>query len=145
MVGHMGVTDSRGVAYDFAGPYAIGVDDLAFGKPVRYLQLDPERATRGRAGGKTAAEAWDAAVDAASEEYSGRMHNIVADNCHNHVAHALNALGYDGRTNWGMVSLALWVMTSGRYITTGRAIGHLAPFALVVVVVLALGLTVGRR
>jgi hypothetical protein len=30
-IGHMGICDSRGVAYDFAGPYTIGVDELAFG------------------------------------------------------------------------------------------------------------------
>ena len=38
-IGHMGIADSRGVIYDFAGPYSIGVDDMAFGKPVRYLQV----------------------------------------------------------------------------------------------------------
>lgn len=40
-IGHMGITDSRGVCYDFAGPYSIGVDDLAFGKPVIYIPVRP--------------------------------------------------------------------------------------------------------
>jgi hypothetical protein len=38
-VGHMGICDSRGVIHDFAGPYFIGVDDMAFGEPTRYLPL----------------------------------------------------------------------------------------------------------
>lgn len=28
-----------GVIYDFAGPYTIGVDDFAFGRVTRYLQV----------------------------------------------------------------------------------------------------------
>ena len=42
VVGHMGITDSRGVIYDFAGPYHIGEGCMAFGAPTRYLQLDPK-------------------------------------------------------------------------------------------------------
>ena len=43
-VGHMGIADSRGVIYDFAGPYTIGEDNMAFGKPTRYIILDPSKA-----------------------------------------------------------------------------------------------------
>lgn len=56
----MGIADSRGVIYDFAGPYTIGVDDMAFGRPTRYLQLDPARCSD---------EHWDEAVARASEIY----------------------------------------------------------------------------
>ena len=63
-----------GVVYDFAGPYHIGVDDLAFGTAMRYLQLDPAKARR--RDGQTAQEAWDAAVDAGCDVYCTRMHNI---------------------------------------------------------------------
>merc|ERR1719214_248219 len=41
-VGHMGVADSQGVIYDFAGPFRIGKEYMAFGSPTRYLQLNPE-------------------------------------------------------------------------------------------------------
>ena len=80
-VGHLGVTDSRGVCYDFAGPYSIGVDDLAFGRPMIVVPLDPERATARRPGGKSPQEAWDAAVDAGNDVYCQRMHNIFCDKC----------------------------------------------------------------
>lgn len=56
----MGIADSRGIIYDFAGPYTIGEDNMAFGNPTRYLRLDPGRCT---------AEHWDEAVAAASETY----------------------------------------------------------------------------
>ena len=41
MVGHMGICDSRGYIWDFAGPYTIGRDNMAFGNPTRYIKLDP--------------------------------------------------------------------------------------------------------
>jgi transmembrane protein 222 len=44
-VGHMGICDSRGICFDFTG--AIGVDDLAFGSPTRYIVLDPKKTSGG--------------------------------------------------------------------------------------------------
>lgn len=72
-IGHMGIADSRGVIYDFAGPYTIGEDNMAFGKPVRYITLDPSRAN---GEGSSGAAAFDAAVARGSRDYSKRMHNL---------------------------------------------------------------------
>jgi hypothetical protein len=74
-VGHLGICDSRGVAYDFAGPYSIGVDDLSFGQATRYLVLDPNLVTR--PAGLSAAAAWDAGIDAGNDVYCRRMHNLI--------------------------------------------------------------------
>jgi transmembrane protein 222 len=41
-IGHTGIADSQGVIHDFAGPYHIGVGNMAFGAPTRYIQLNPE-------------------------------------------------------------------------------------------------------
>lgn len=70
----MGIADSRGVIYDFAGPFTIGEDHMAFGKPTRYLQLDP---------GRCSGEQWDEAVAHASDVYrygmpiDGRLRTYV--------------------------------------------------------------------
>lgn len=58
--GHMGIADSRGVIYDFAGPYTIGEDHMAFGRPTRYLPLDP---------GRCKGEQWDESVAHSCETY----------------------------------------------------------------------------
>lgn len=73
-VGHMGICDSRGVVYDFAGPYAIGIDGMAFGKPARVLTLDP--ALTRKDDGRSAVEVWDGGVDAGCDVYCHRMHNL---------------------------------------------------------------------
>ncbi|OQR71650.1 transmembrane protein-like [Tropilaelaps mercedesae] len=38
---------------------------------------------------------WDEAVTRAAETYRGRPHNLFCDNCHSHVATALNQCAYD--------------------------------------------------
>ena len=62
-----GIAYSNGVIRDFAGPYYVSEDNLAFGKTTRYVQLDPTHIS-----GKQ----WDTAVKEASDEYNGRMHNL---------------------------------------------------------------------
>ena len=39
-IGHAGICTSEGVIYDFAGPYYVSVDDMAFGNPTKYIYLD---------------------------------------------------------------------------------------------------------
>ena len=64
------------------------MDDFAFGKTYKYLQLDialedyPE---------------WNRAVAKADTVYKRRMHNLCCDNCHSHVACALNEFKYKGK------------------------------------------------
>lgn len=62
----MGICMSSGVIRDFAGPYFVSEDLMAFGNPTKYWQMSPQRAVNGQAG-------WDAAVYEASEIYKKRM------------------------------------------------------------------------
>ena len=155
-IGHMGICDSRGAVYDFAGPYTIGVDEMAFSAPTRYLVLDPAAAApdarfreaalarAAAAGGAPlsatgeAAAVWDAAVDAGADAYCRRMHNICCDNCHHHVARTLNAMRFGGRDDWGQVRLAAWLFFHGKYTSAGGAVYTWAPFALLVVAIVLL-------
>ena len=170
-VGHMGICDSRGICLDFTG--GIGVEDLAFGTPTRYITLNPKHITNkalldkssgggigalamvrsalrnGSGGGgsgdegglslgdtevglgvgasddedsdsdtKNEAEAWDAAVLKASKMFETRLHCMVCGNdCHSHVAVALNLMGYGGFSWWNKVILAAWIFFGGRHTT----------------------------
>uniref|UniRef100_A0A5K3FR92 Transmembrane protein 222 n=1 Tax=Mesocestoides corti TaxID=53468 RepID=A0A5K3FR92_MESCO len=108
LIGHTGITNSKGLIYDFAGPYFISEDNMAFGWPTRYLQLDMDSV-----GG---AENWDRAVYEANTKYKGRMHNLFCDNCHSHVAYALNEMGYKGSTSWNMYSVGCLIGFRGRFL-----------------------------
>ena len=44
-IGHTGIGDSKGITHDFAGPYYISIDNLAFGETHYYTILDLEGVT----------------------------------------------------------------------------------------------------
>ena len=107
-IGHMGIATSEGVIRDFAGPYYVSEDNMAFGAPLKYWPLEPEL------GGGAAH--YDRAVAEASEIYKGRMHNLCCDNCHSHVATALDIMEYGGSSSWNMVSIAARMLFCGRFV-----------------------------
>lgn len=45
----VGVAMSNGVIRDFAGPYFVSEDNMAFGRPTRYLRLDVSKVRNGSA------------------------------------------------------------------------------------------------
>lgn len=65
------------------------------------------------------ASVWDEAIQEANCEYRGRMHNICCDNCHSHVAFALNKMGLKayGIQNWDMVKLCFLVFFRARFLS----------------------------
>ncbi|KAM9307335.1 uncharacterized protein tmem222b isoform 1-T1 [Pholidichthys leucotaenia] len=67
-IGHMGICTSTGIIRDFAGPYFVSEDNMAFGRPTKYWMLDVSKVYT------SGSNAWDTAVHDASEEYKHRMH-----------------------------------------------------------------------
>lgn len=104
---------------------------MAFGAPTRALCIPHEDAER-----------WDTAIREANEVYRGRMHNICCDNCHSHVACALNRMPVRafGIQNWDMVKLALLVFFKGRFLSTWAVVSQFGPFAVALCLILFLRL-----
>lgn len=124
-IGHMGIAMSSGVIRDFAGPYFVSEDNMAFGRPTRYLVLELSRIPNG------SALVWDDCVSKASVAYGTHMHNLFCDNCHSHVGMALNLMKYGGTSNWNMVRLASWMFFYGKYISFSRALKTWLPFSII--------------
>jgi transmembrane protein 222 len=128
-VGHLGIADSNGVASDFQGPYYVGdAGAMAFGPPTRALVVrgfedDPDH--------------WDGAIREANRVYRGRMHNICCDNCHSHVAFALNRAGAKahGVERWDMVKLAALLFFKGRFLSWGAVLYQFGPFVTIILIV----------
>jgi hypothetical protein len=120
-IGHMGIANSEGLIYDFAGPYYVSVDDFAFGRPTRYLQLDPSKARK----------PWDQCVEKSRRIYCNKMYNFFCDNCHNYVQTCLNDMEYEGRKNWGVVELGARLFFQGTHVNSWRAIKTYLPFFIV--------------
>merc|ERR1712238_54979 len=126
-----GISDSTGRSHDFQGPYYVGSDQsyplprMAFGYPTRYLQLQLPidnggewivAETRNKADTATISERWDEAIQEANGIYQQRMHNICCDNCHSHVAKALNIMEYKGRHDWDMIKLCFLLFCYGSFV-----------------------------
>ena len=106
---------------------------MAFGSPTRALFIPHEDA-----------EVWDTAIKEANEIYNGRMHNIFCDNCHSHVATALQRMNMRayGVENWNMVKLAFLVFFKGKFLSKSAVYAQFGPFLfLVLVIVLSTVLT----
>ncbi|XP_028936693.1 transmembrane protein 222 isoform X2 [Ornithorhynchus anatinus] len=139
IIGHMGICTSTGIIRDFAGPYFVSEDNMAFGKPAKYWKLDPNKVY------VSGPSAWDTAVHDASEEYKHHMHNLCCDNCHSHVALALNLMRYDNSARWNMVKLCLYCLLYGKYVSLGALVKTWLPFLLFLGVVLTVTLTLHLR
>eukprot|EP00930_Biecheleria_cincta_P008317 TRINITY_DN109734_c0_g1_i1.p1 TRINITY_DN109734_c0_g1~~TRINITY_DN109734_c0_g1_i1.p1 ORF type:complete len:206 (-),score=9.73 TRINITY_DN109734_c0_g1_i1:97-687(-) len=102
VIGHTMITDSKGTLYDFAGyiPRAgnsgvcrnVGI----FGPPVRMLQFRPHH----KASAEDFSSDWDAAVAVANKRFERQVHMGFINNCHSHVATALNALRHSQAPRW---------------------------------------------
>lgn len=127
IIGHMGICLSNGVIRDFAGPYVVGENNMAFGRPTKYWQLTPSKVNGG-------VQSWDHGVTEASEIYKGRMHNLFCDNCHSHVATALNIMNYNNSTSWNMVKLAFLTAIYSKYVSFAGFLKTWIPFCFIVAI-----------
>eukprot|EP00727_Mastigamoeba_balamuthi_P012786 m51a1_g813 hypothetical protein (177) ;mRNA; f:685027-685770 len=135
-VGHTGVVTNEGVIHDFAGPFYINRsrDRTGFGRVTKYWMLDP-MAVRSRGAARTELEAWDTAVVQSSEAFEKTIHNLVCNNCHHHASDVLNRVEYDGRSNWGCVTLVLALALHSHYVSWGRLAQTWLPFLFIVAIV----------
>lgn len=129
IIGHMGIALSNGIIRDFAGPYFVSEDNMAFGRPTKYWQLNINNVQGG-------VNAWDHGVIEASEIYKKRMHNLLCDNCHSHVATALNIMNYQQTSNWNMVKLALLMVVYSKYVNVSGFIKTWLPFVVIISIML---------
>ncbi|XP_012275729.1 transmembrane protein 222 [Orussus abietinus] len=125
LLGHIGIATSSGIIRDFAGPYVVQEDNMAFGQPTKYWQLKHTSVSG-------SAQAWDAAISEAAEVYKTRMHNLCCDNCHSFVALALNLMNYNNSRTWNMCSVGLSMTIHGKHIGLAGFLKTWLPFVVIV-------------
>merc|ERR1712173_201840 len=76
---------------------------------------------------------YDDAVARASQVYEGLVHNLILNNCHSHVAHALNQLNYRGFKGWNTAYLILLMFFRGHTVNTTRTMITYLPFVIILV------------
>ena len=130
-IGHTGIGNSNGIIHDFASSFFISVDDFAFGKPTKYIQLELTEQEK---------YDWDRAILKGDNKYNMEEHNIFVNNCHSHVAYVLNQLNYKGRNNYNMVSIWWMLITKGKYVNCcgffKTYIGFLSIIFIILIIIL---------
>lgn len=143
MVGHLGIAKSDGVIHDFIGPYTINKSRTrtGFGPTARYIAVELRDIVR-LGDEPTASAAWDSAVERSSAAYEHMMHNLICNNCHSHVAKALNELEYKNFKHWNTLTLLCLLFAQGKFASPLRFAWTFVPFLLGcvgLVVMLSLG------
>lgn len=73
------------------------------------------------------------------------QHNLCCDNCHSHVALALNLMRYNNSTNWNMVTLCFFCLIYGKYVSVGAFVKTWLPFVLLLGIILTISLVFNLR
>eukprot|EP00026_Physarum_polycephalum_P017682 Phypoly_transcript_18988.p1 GENE.Phypoly_transcript_18988~~Phypoly_transcript_18988.p1 ORF type:complete len:180 (+),score=13.52 Phypoly_transcript_18988:160-699(+) len=137
VIGHLGVASTEGIIYDFAGSYYIhkSKSKTGFGAVAKYWRIDPRKDIKYILDGRDERDAWDKAVESSSQCYESMTHNLICNNCHAHVAKALNQLEFRGITHWNTFLLILFMMIHSKYVSWGRLLYTWLPFLIIVTII----------
>lgn len=129
LIGHTGIADSEGIIHDFGGSYYIAVDNFTFGRPTKFLELDPR---------KIQARDWNDAIQVSANKFCQQQHNIVLNNCHNHVADTLNEMKYNGKENYTQFDIFLMMTLQSEYVGFKGFLYQWSMFLLLLIIVIVL-------
>ena len=126
-IGHAGICTSEGIIYDFAGPYHVSVDDMAFGNPTKYYQLDLDLKEY---------ENYDDAIEGGKDDYTEQNYSFCCNNCHSFIARCLNKLKYKGKSNYTMIHVWWILCIKSKYLSCGKFIQTYIGFFIVLIIIL---------
>lgn len=130
-LGHVGVTDSKGVTYDFEGPYYVGRGKMIFGDPRQKWCINVDDAT------------WDDAIEEVTQQFKHVNYNLLCSNCHYYVAAVLDRAGVAPVTpcfgrwvNGATAKVAYGLVLHGRSLSITDILVIWIPFIIIVCIFL---------
>lgn len=127
IIGHTGISNSKGIIYDFSDVRGVGVDSFPFGDPTKVFEFKPNLIRGG-------AKAWDKAIQQISDYYAKTKYNIYLNNCHWYIADVLNVVNYDGRKDWTQVSVWYMITFQSRWTDV---FGFMRQWSIFIIIILA--------
>ena len=128
-IGHAGICTSEGVIHDFAGPYYVSVDNMAFGNPTKYIFLDLD---------SKELENYDDAIEGGKDDYMEQMYSFCCNNCHSFIARCLNKLKYKGKTNYTMIHVWWMLCIKSKFISFGKFVQSYIGFVILAIIILVI-------
>ena len=107
-IGHVGICNSEGIIHDFAGPYTISIDNMAFGNPTKFVVLELSQ---------NQYYEYDQKLEESRKYYGHQMYDFFTNNCHSFIADVLNRINYKGRNNYNMVDIWWLFSTKSKFLS----------------------------
>lgn len=64
---------------------------------------------------QSADEIWDESINEANNEFENRTHNLLCNNCHSHVAMALNRMKFRGSKRWNTFLIIVYMIFFSKF------------------------------
>lgn len=126
LIGHTGVSNSRGVIYDFSDDFNVSVDNFSFGSPTKVYRFNLRLVAEG-------AKGWDKAIQETSDYYARTRHSLFFNNCHQYIASVLNKVKYDDHSDWTQTNVWWLITFKSRYVGWPGFVRQWCPFATILV------------
>ncbi|BFU22594.1 hypothetical protein EHI8A_059880 [Entamoeba histolytica HM-1:IMSS-B] len=122
-LGHTAISDPNGWIYDFQGSYSIGRrrQTTCFGSIKKYVELNINVSN----------DEYINAIEEVNIKYSKLTHNLVTQNCHEHVADVLNKIAYKNKTTWGTLSILWLLFKDAKYVSNKAILFTYLPFLFI--------------
>ena len=128
-IGHAGICNSKGIIHNFAGPYYVCIDEMAFGNPTKYILLDLDCREY---------DEFDKAIDEGTYDYNNKYYSFCFNNCHSYVARCLNKLKYKGKTGYTMIHIWWMLCIKGKFLSWEKFFQTYIGFLIVLLIGLGL-------
>ena len=126
-IGHVGICSSNGVIHDFAGPYCVSVDNMAFGNPTKYILLELNAKEY---------DEYDSCIEGGTQDYNEQFYSFCFNNCHSFVARCLNKLRYKGSTNYTMIHVWWMLCLRSKFLNCSKFLETYLAFFIFVILIL---------
>lgn len=125
-IGHTGITDSRGVIYDFSDDYHVSVDNFSFGDPTKVYQFSTSAIPHGE-------QSWDQSIKETAEYFNRTRHSLCFNNCHQYIAEVLNRANYGNRKDWSQTAVWWMITYRSEYVGFGGFLRQWLPFTIILI------------
>jgi len=138
LVGHVGVTNSEGWIYDFIGDGTVhqsASNNLSFNRVMRVIPLHENKCK----------QPLNESLSRVMTHYTRRneKYNLFGQNCHDFVGVVLNLSEYDGKDDWNLIDVALFVWglrgNGGSFVDANAAYRTFGPVCAAFVAAFAFG------
>lgn len=91
------------------------MSETSFGSVSKYWKVSHEDILCENYELQNVDEIWDESINEANIEFENRAHNLLCNNCHSHVAMALNRMKFRKSSGWNTFLLIVYMIVFSKF------------------------------